>query len=282
MYLPSELTDTKVLITVKTYPRPTPSHEEIVCTAGIIESGEWIRIYPIPFRDLPYDSQFKKFHWIQLDLTKEPNDFRRESYRPKRMFEEEITTLDHIGTKSEWLERKRFVFQEISTSMQELIDLAYTEDKSLATLKPLEIIDLVVEEEKEREWDKKLTNQLNQMKLFETAPEGFGKRRSIVKKLPYRYYYQLLTKGDNSPRKLQIFDWEISALYWNCLDQSGGDEYTANELVRQKYFDEFVSTKDLHFFLGTTYKQHKKKAPNPFTIIGVFPPPKTLQPPLPL
>jgi hypothetical protein len=282
MYLPKEIPSAKVLMTVKTYPRPTPTYEEIVCSAGILETGQWIRIYPIPFRELPSGSQFKKFSWIQLDLVKNDRDFRRESYKPKRMFEEKITTMDHIGTRGEWLERKRLVLQEIFTSMQELIDLAYDEDKSLATMRPLEITGFAIEEESERDWDKNLTRQLNQMKLFETTPDGIGEKKSIVKKLPYRYYYQFVTEGDSFPRKLQIFDWEISALFWNCLDKSGGDENNANELVRHKYFDEFVNTKDLYLFLGTTYTHHKKKADNPFTIIGVFAPPKTLQPSLPL
>ena len=38
----------RVLITVTTYPLPSRSYDELVCTAGILENGEWIRIYPVP------------------------------------------------------------------------------------------------------------------------------------------------------------------------------------------------------------------------------------------
>ncbi len=69
-----------------------------------------------------------------------------------------------------------------------------------------------------------------------------------------------------------IEDWEIGALYWNCLRQGEGDEEEANKLVRKKYFDEFVVRKDLHLFVGTT-RQYHNVAPNPFVIIGVFYPP---------
>ncbi len=44
---------TKVLITVMTYPHPSESHQELVCTAGITESGEWVRLYPIDYRYRP-------------------------------------------------------------------------------------------------------------------------------------------------------------------------------------------------------------------------------------
>jgi len=51
----------KVLITVKAYPAISKKYNETVCTAGITEEGKWIRIYPIPFRQLEYDNQFRKY-----------------------------------------------------------------------------------------------------------------------------------------------------------------------------------------------------------------------------
>ena len=47
---------TKVLITVKTYPAISKKYEELVCTAGFLEDGAWIRIYPIQFRKKAYTS----------------------------------------------------------------------------------------------------------------------------------------------------------------------------------------------------------------------------------
>jgi copper chaperone CopZ len=37
----------KVLLTVTTYPLPSRSYDELVCTAGILETGEWIIITPV-------------------------------------------------------------------------------------------------------------------------------------------------------------------------------------------------------------------------------------------
>lgn len=44
---------TKVLITVLTYPHPSQQHQETICTAGITETGDWIRLYPIDYRYQP-------------------------------------------------------------------------------------------------------------------------------------------------------------------------------------------------------------------------------------
>jgi hypothetical protein len=134
MYLPHSITDAKVLITVKTYPLPSNKYEELVCTAGILENGKWIRIYPIPFRSLPYNDQYNKYDWVKLDLEKNSSDFRPESYRPRRNFDESIEPLGRVDTSDRWRERKLFVLQEVFTSMTELIELAKGEEKkSLAS-----------------------------------------------------------------------------------------------------------------------------------------------------
>jgi len=36
---------TKVLISVMTYPHPSESYQELVCTAGITDASEWVRLY---------------------------------------------------------------------------------------------------------------------------------------------------------------------------------------------------------------------------------------------
>jgi len=43
----------QVLITVMTYPSPSRKYVEIVCCAGIdLASGSWIRLYPVPYREV--------------------------------------------------------------------------------------------------------------------------------------------------------------------------------------------------------------------------------------
>ena len=108
--------------------------------------------------------------------------------------------------------------------------------------------------------------------MFDLDEQGQGKQRKVVRKLPYKYFYKFLAGGDKTPRKLMIEDWELGALYWNCFERHGHDEDKANQLVREKYFDEFIQ-KDIHLFLGTTFQYHLV-APNPFVIVGVFVPPK--------
>lgn len=272
-YLPNELPKAKVLITVKTYPLPSRSYTELVCTAGLLDGKKWIRIYPVPFRFLQDGDKYPKYSWVELDLVRNTKDFRPESYRLKLGIDEHITILDKIGTANDWMGRKSYVLKEVFSSMTELIRLAKSpQQKSLATLKPARIVDFVVEDD-EREWKQEWLDQLKQMNMFE-MPTNNGQRK-VVKKLPYKFSYRFFSEGDTEPRKMMIEDWEIGALFWNCLYKTNGDERAALKLVRQKYFDEFME-KDLYLFVGTTHRFHNI-APNPFVIIGVFYPPKTDQ-----
>ncbi len=50
----------RILITVKTYPCQSKKYGELVCTAGIDERGNWMRLYPIQFRNLKTAHRYKK------------------------------------------------------------------------------------------------------------------------------------------------------------------------------------------------------------------------------
>jgi len=276
MYLPPALPKARLLITVKTYPLPSGRYGELVCTAGLLNGEIWVRVYPIPFRFLQNSVKYPKYSWAELDLVRNTGDFRPESYRPRQGLDEDIQIVGKLGTANHWAARKGYVLEEVFTSMRELIKLAKSDrKKSLATVKPIEIVDFVIEEV-EREWKETWLAQAKQGNLFELTSDGRSERRHLIRKLPYKYSYRVLTKGDSQPRKLAIEDWEIGALFWNCLRNTSNDEQAANQLVRQKYFNTFREEKDLYLFVGTTKRYHNI-APNPFTIIGVFYPPKTQQ-----
>jgi len=68
----------RVLITVKAYPLPSRSYDELVCTAGITEDSKWVRIYPVPFRFLRDEGQYSKYQWVEIDLEGRQDDFRPE------------------------------------------------------------------------------------------------------------------------------------------------------------------------------------------------------------
>ena len=71
----------RVLILCKTYPSPSAKYAETSCVAGMTEDGRLIRLYPVPFRLVADDQQFKKWQWITARFEKARNDHRPESHR---------------------------------------------------------------------------------------------------------------------------------------------------------------------------------------------------------
>ncbi|KLU58740.1 hypothetical protein CEB3_c47570 [Peptococcaceae bacterium CEB3] len=263
----------RIYIVVKTYPTISKEYSELVCTAGVLEDGSWIRLYPVPFRKLDIDQKYPKYTWIQIEAARNTKDFRPETYRPNLS----TISVETRPTKADWDERRRIIFKnkKVYMNLEELIGKAKSDGTSLAIFKPRKVLDFIVQEV-ERDWDpnklailKGLSQQLN---LFQT-PEEIAEEFKAVPKVPYKFSYKL---EDDSGRRstMMIEDWEMGMLYFNCLKRANGDEDVAVSKVREKYFDYFVA-RDLHFFLGTT-KQFHNVAPNPFIIIGAFYPPMPL------
>ena len=256
---------TRVLIAVKTYPLPSAKYDELVCTAGFRDDGSWIRIYPVPLRKLPYEMQYKKYDWIEVDIEKNPSDFRPESYRPKRI-DMDLKMVGHIEPDHNWEKRKKYALKNTYYNLTELIAEARNTQigTSLATFKPASIINFKIEET-EKEWEKKTLEKLRQFNMFQSTNE---KQFEIVHKLPYKFSY-VFTDNNGRESTLMIEDWEIGELYWKCLARHEGNELKACADVKKKYFDDLAKTKDIYLFLGTT-KEYHNIAPNPFIIIGVF------------
>lgn len=269
---------TKVLITVTTYPLPSRSYDELVCTAGILETGEWIRIYPVPLRfltGLRKDGKMEsfKYNWIELDLNKRNDDFRPESHSPINYDFKDIALFGKIDTKNNWAERKKYCTAKAYTNLSQLIDESKAPTNvSLATFKPTRILEFVIEVEENREWKDEWKELRKQGDLFEQdrSPE------ITIPKLPYKFYYRF-EDDEGRISRLMIEDWEIGALYWNCLKSTEGNESEALKKVRAKYEQEFINEKDIYLFLGTTREWHMRRAKNPFVIIGVFYPKKEIQ-----
>jgi hypothetical protein len=87
--------------------------------------------------------------------------------------------------------------------MQDLIQLSKTKSvwKSLATLKPKEIVKFEVQED-ERDWKPAMREGLRQMSLFASSGAHSGRELQIVRKLPYKYYYHPMCDFKKTPNHL--------------------------------------------------------------------------------
>src|ERR1017187_4091703 len=102
--MPQEETK-RALIVVRSYPVPVPSGVESSCTAAITDMGDWLRLFPVPWRLLPSDQRFRKYQWIEAKVIKATDDSRRESFKLRpdgiRVLSEPLPNTNNWRAKKE-------------------------------------------------------------------------------------------------------------------------------------------------------------------------------------
>jgi hypothetical protein len=255
----------KVLITVKTFPIPSSKYDELVCTAGVNEHGDFVRLYPINFRDLPFSQQYKKYQWLEVDAIKHTGrDSRKESYRP------DCDSIRLIGkplsTDNNWAERAAYALAKRSQSMEELEAKQEQDKTSLGIFRPKEVCDLVWTPT-DADWKPGFKAALSQQRLWENRKAS----KEPPRKVPWKFQYKFVCDDPRCKGNHQkmLEDWELGALYWNCID-AGASPDEACQKVKQKYLDQIcASDRDTHFYVGTILAH-----PKSWVIIGVFWPKK--------
>lgn len=194
-----------VLITVKTYPIPSAKYDELVCTAGVTETGDFIRLYPINFRDLPFSQQYKKYQWIEVVAEKHRGrDVRKESYRP------ECSTIQILGepiksNPGNWAERARYALAKKARSMEDLYDQQKADRTSLGVFKPKKIHDLVITPD-DPDWKPGFKAALQQARLWENRTVS----KEPPRKVHFKFHYHF--ECDDTRCKghwMMIEDWEV-------------------------------------------------------------------------
>lgn len=251
----------KILIATKTYPSISTRYRETVCTAGVILDDEekplqWVRIYPIRFRQLDFDRRYPRWSIISAKIERNDKDYRLESFR---IDDESIEVVKKINTTNNWSDRKKLVLPLQFRSIRDI----QNQDKSLGIIKPRTIQNYFCKKTA-REWSPKQQAVIDQLDLFEPTID--------LEKIPYSFGYHFIDE-DGEEHRYTISDWEIQELYRKCRDKSPSltplaKEQDALQKVRQKLEVEFLDNKDLYFIVGNL-KNHKKS----FMIIGLFYPP---------
>lgn len=250
----------RILITVMTYPHPSEGYQELVCTAGINEANEWVRLYPVDYRYRPKAQQFKKYQWIEVDLERPPSnrDNRPESWRPTL---DSIKVIgERLSTKNKWRERREIIDAMPHHTGNHLKSLFEKNKTSLGIVRPKRVLDMVVEKQN-GDWKPSWQSMFSQMRLF-------GQQQKPLRKLPYSFHYVFECEDSLKPQRAMCEDWELGTLFLNEVKRLGSEQAAADS-VREKFLNELCgSNKDTRFFMGTRYPY------NVWLVLGVFWPPR--------
>lgn len=211
-------------------------YEDTVCVAGVVLSPglpRWVRLYPIPFRHVEGEKQFKKYAVIRVKVGGPTSDQRRESLR---------VDVDSIRIQADQIpmgKRHDLVMLAGETTACALNrgTRANRNATSLGLVKPYK---LRIEIESSEGWTE---HQAEVIRRWAEQPtldlEGFG--RVNVPPLvapPLRVHYIYNCGEDNcSGHRQGVLDWELTALQRRAW-RSRADPAV---WVRTKFFEEMFN-----------------------------------------
>jgi len=224
-----------------------------------MDTGSWVRLYPIPYRDLENDQRFKKYSLIEANCAKATDDLRPESLRIQP---DSIRIIEQIDTRRDGWDRRRAIVQKLSVkSMCQVIKEEELHKTSLGLIKPEGVSFLT----KKRQ----ITDSAKREKAY-ARPGLFDKPKEPVEEIPFQFYYQFkcISEPDCAGHTLSIIDWEIHQSYrkWRGIYR---DERELLSKIKQRWMTMVDSTtREVFFYVGNLHRFQ-----DIFTVLGVFYPP---------
>lgn len=259
----------RVLILCKTYPSPSAKYAETSCVAGLTQSGRLVRLFPVPFRLVADEQQFRKWQWIDVRLEKSYDDHRPESHR---IFIDTISRDAEpikAGKRGWPLRMELLGNQRIYNSFDDIEQARQDSGITLALFKPTRITSLEIKATKNADWTDDERAKLLQMQQQNSLFDAEEDRRQVrmLEKIPFDFYYHFDCQVDGpiTRGKIKLVDWEVCALYRNARRQHGPDW---ERPFRDKLERELPS-RDLMLLLGTIHR-----FPDQWLAVSLIYPPK--------
>ncbi|MFC4107124.1 hypothetical protein [Micromonospora zhanjiangensis] len=249
----------EVLVTVKAAPNPSEKYGETVCVAGVstdLRRPGWVRLYPINFRELSSDENFRKYDVISVDATPARQDQRRESWRPR------MTSMVRLRHLEPWKHRRAWLDQYVEDSMCRLNQDARIDAnaKSLSLVRPREVGGLTIKPHPGWTPDeqRRIDAYVSQLDLF----SGQDRTPLAAPRFKAAYRYRCHDQMCNGHQQ-GLIDWEFVALQRRLRHLTDGE-------IRRQLEDKFVRlmcdpSRDVAFYVG-----NQAKRAHVFSVLGVY------------
>jgi hypothetical protein len=234
----------RALVLVKALPQPSKRYGETVCCAGITETREWKRLFPVRFRHLQGASGFSRWQWISFEYRRPTADPRKESCH---VFEESIK----VDATMPSAERARFLPPILRRSAKE----AASSGDSLALIRPRNTRFLAkpktrVEIDEERDAFRRAARQTSM----------FDKELAELDPSPYEFRFQF--EDEAGKHDYENGDWEAHAMFWRESKRT-----SAAEALKwmSALFNEEYPKRGMVFAIG-----NQAKRPQTWQLLGVI------------
>lgn len=223
--------EAEVTILVKAAPNVGKKHGEMVCCAGLDAYGQWIRMFPISFRHLPKEKQFKRWDRVRFKWRLPDDDPRPES---RRVDSQSLTIVGRMPDR----EKQSFLAKRIVGGLA----AERAKGRTFALLKP-QIDQFIVVSRSAAE----IREEQHKLDAARQQPDFFTPDPLVpVTACPYSFKYKYRT--DDGEREGTCQDWETEATFFRWKNQYG--ETKALDQMRDT-FGKKLPERGLYFAMGT-------------------------------
>ena len=206
---------------------------------------------------LDSEQKFPKFSWLDVTVRQDTRDGRPESYKlqdPHKLKVLETLPVskvpENIKTKN-WEKRKSIIIDFVEP-IGNIIN--NWKEKTLGIIKPKEVLDFYIKEEKVK-LSKKQETILKQSLLYT--------ERKPLEIIPVSFYYRFIDDAGKE-RNYKLLDWEIYQAY-RTWKKTYLDRDILFMKLREKFFDWMAVKRDLYFVIGNHNKWRHR-----FFIVGLL------------
>jgi hypothetical protein len=240
----SKITDTEcsleLMVNCKTYPAISKKYVETVCTGGVERNGNFVRLYPIPFRFLDNSEKYDRWNVVRVRVYRDLKDSRPESWHLEPGTPIEI--IDHISTeRRRWDWMKKAVFPSRASMAEQGLT------NGLVHIEPLEFF----WKPDEKEWTASQKAVIAQGDLFADPTD----KAEIANYVPwqFRLKYREVSTGEIGEGK--VLQWSYYQGYRrNLVD---GDEEAALRIVADRIRKSIFNPDRRVFAIFGTHSRYK-------------------------
>lgn len=215
----------ELLVNCKTYPAVSKKYVETVCTGGVQASGEFVRLYPVPFRLLDSEERYERWEIIRVRVYRDTKDTRPESWHlmPGTPIER-VKTLKTAKKRWEWMR------ETIHSSSQEMESKGVT--NGCVQIEPIELY----WKADPKEWTAVQRQVIEQRDLYASEEQ----MSVIAERVPYEFRLKYREIGNPTEFDNKVLSWSYYQGFLRERNRVGSDkeamETIANK-IRKSIFD---------------------------------------------
>jgi hypothetical protein len=226
----------ELMVNCKTYPAVSSKYVETVCTGGVRPNGDFVRLYPVPFRFLDTDEQYKRWDVIRVRAYRDTKDQRPESWHIEPGVA--IERLEAITTdRQRWEWMKKSVHE--SAEAMESRKLT----NGCVQIEPVEFY----WKPDSKEWTPNQMNVIRQGDLFASKEQML----SLADRVPWQFRLKYREKNTGRMDDGKVLAWSYYQGFRRARSRMGTDEEALETIADRVRGSIFNPEKRVFAILGT-------------------------------